>query len=225
MDVNQSFHRARLSRSFWEGVAETRVVRRAYEDGMRALDAQIGSLFVELERRGVLDRTVVVITSDHGESFGAGQGDDHDPAGHGSSLYPEQSRIPLVVVSPRLAARGGSVGSVVSTRQLAGTVTHLAGAKASPFPGERLPGIEDAGGGVVGGGAALLTLNYEDRRLRALVWDRWLYIGDMVRRPPVEELYDLSSDPSARRNLGDRDPMVPRLRALAQQLLDGAERK
>jgi arylsulfatase A-like enzyme len=46
------------------------LVRDAYDDCIAYLDRQVGSLLDELDRRGVLANTVVIITSDHGESIG-----------------------------------------------------------------------------------------------------------------------------------------------------------
>ncbi|MBI4589075.1 MAG: sulfatase, partial [Candidatus Rokubacteria bacterium] len=86
MDVNQAFHDRRLNPGFRRRATRQEVIE-AYEGGMRALDAEIARLFSELDRRRLLDRTLVVITSDHGESFGA-EADDHDPPDHGTSLYP-----------------------------------------------------------------------------------------------------------------------------------------
>ena len=68
----------------------------AYDDRIADLDEQLGILLDELERRGVLEQTWLIITSDHGESFG-------EHAGvycHGSSLYETELRVPLLIVPP-----------------------------------------------------------------------------------------------------------------------------
>ena len=68
----------------------------AYDDCIADLDEQLGSLFDELRARGVLERTWLIITSDHGESFG-------EHAGvfcHGSSLYQTELHVPLLDHSP-----------------------------------------------------------------------------------------------------------------------------
>jgi arylsulfatase len=67
-----------------------------YDEEIAELDAAIGRLLDALERRGILDRAWVVITSDHGEAFG-----EHGLTEHGSNLYSETTRIPLVVQPPR----------------------------------------------------------------------------------------------------------------------------
>ena len=70
----------------------------AYDDCIGYLDTQIGKLMDELKSRGVLDNTLVVITSDHGEELG-----EHGLFGHGRSLYSQELHVPLV--SSRLEAR------------------------------------------------------------------------------------------------------------------------
>ena len=68
----------------------------AYDDCVAWVDEQLGRLFDELERRKALDRTWVILVSDHGESFG-------EHAGvylHGSSLYQTELHVPLVVLPP-----------------------------------------------------------------------------------------------------------------------------
>ena len=54
----------------------------SYDNCLAYLDEQLGELFEELERRGELDRTLVIVTSDHGEGLG-----EHGLFDHGESLY------------------------------------------------------------------------------------------------------------------------------------------
>ena len=59
------------------------------------MDEQLGKLFEELKRRGVMDNTIIIITSDHGEQFG-----EHSVMGHGNSLYLPVLHVPLLVRFP-----------------------------------------------------------------------------------------------------------------------------
>ena len=82
---------------------------------------------------GLLDNTVVIITSDHGEAFG-----DHGHFGHGPGVYLDEIGVPLVILSPGAPA-GRVVESPVSLRDLPATVVDLLGLPAgSPFPGRSL---------------------------------------------------------------------------------------
>ncbi len=75
---------------------EIAFVRDAYDECVADLDEQVGRLLGDLGRRGVLERTWLIITSDHGESFGEQPGF----FGHGTSLYQPQLHVPLVIVPP-----------------------------------------------------------------------------------------------------------------------------
>src|SRR5262249_21087152 len=109
--------------------------RDCYDSCIAFLDEQLGRLLHELRGQGLLENTVVIITSDHGEGFG-----DHGRYGHLYSLYLEVTGVPLVILSPGAPA-GAVVDSPVSLRDLPETVVELAGLTAgSPFPGRSLTG-------------------------------------------------------------------------------------
>ena len=58
------------------------MARDCYDDCIAFLDDQLGELLDELHRQGLLDNTLVIITSDHGEAFG-----EHRFFGHGNAVY------------------------------------------------------------------------------------------------------------------------------------------
>ncbi len=114
------------------------LARDAYDDCIADLDEQLGRLIDELERRGILERTWLIVTSDHGESFGV----PHNDFGHGTSLYQPQLHVPLIIVPPAIGGRGGEtpmprvVPETVSLRDLPATVVDLLDLEAgAPFPG------------------------------------------------------------------------------------------
>ncbi len=67
-------------------------IRRRYELEVSAVDRAVGDLLRDLERRGVADDTVVILTGDHGEALG-----EHGQIGHVNTLYDEVLRVPLVI--------------------------------------------------------------------------------------------------------------------------------
>lgn len=67
-----------------------------YDEEILALDSGLGELFEELDQRGIFDRAWVIITSDHGEAFG-----EHGLTEHGTAVYNEITRIPLIVSPPK----------------------------------------------------------------------------------------------------------------------------
>jgi arylsulfatase A-like enzyme len=105
-----------------------------YDDSIAYLDRRLGALLTELERRGVLENTVVVVTSDHGEHLG-----DHGLFFHGCSLYRQVVEVPLVVIGPNRVPAGRRVADPVSLRDLPATVLDLVGLdSAGSFPGRSL---------------------------------------------------------------------------------------
>jgi arylsulfatase A-like enzyme len=110
------------------------IARDSYDDCLAYIDEQLGLLFDALQRHGVLNRTLVVVTSDHGEGLG-----EHSLFDHGLSLYRTEIRVPLVVRPPAGLNPSSVVGETVSLRDLPATIVDLLGLGAgSPFPGKSL---------------------------------------------------------------------------------------
>ncbi len=104
----------------------------AYDDCVADLDEQLGRLIDELDRRSILDQTWVIITSDHGESFGEKPG----VFWHGTSLYETQLHVPLVIIPPAGGPPPRIVTETVSLRDLPATIVDVLGSSAgSAFPG------------------------------------------------------------------------------------------
>jgi arylsulfatase A-like enzyme len=113
-----------------------------YDDSIAYLDRRLGVLLAELGRRGVLDDTVVVVTSDHGEHLG-----DHLLFFHGCSLYRQLVEVPLVILDPKRMPAGRTVAEPVSLRDLPATVFDLLGlGRDAAFPGRSLGRFWDPGG-------------------------------------------------------------------------------
>lgn len=107
-----------------------------YDGAIATIDAQLGRLFDELQRRGVLDRTLVVVTADHGEQFG-----EHGLVEHGNSLYAQVLRVPLIMRLPGRVPAAMRVDATVSTQNVGATILDVIAPKAWPrarpsFPGE-----------------------------------------------------------------------------------------
>jgi membrane-anchored protein YejM (alkaline phosphatase superfamily) len=77
-----------------------RLMYNRYRNSVHSVDAIAGTIVGALERRGLLDRTIVVITGDHGQEFY-----EHGFFGHGSAFTPEQTHVPLVMHVPGLSFR------------------------------------------------------------------------------------------------------------------------
>jgi arylsulfatase A-like enzyme len=178
--------------------------RKAYEGAIAYLDREIGRLLDELRRRGTLDRTLVVITSDHGEEFG-----EHGRVGHGHSLFMELLHVPLVIVFPPAVPAGAAVTQPVTLRDLPATIEDLLGAPATGFAGASLARYWR--------GAAGEPVMAQQDRSHSVVSGRYHYI----RNPRAERVFDIVADPDEQHDLvaaGQAADLLPGLR----QALDAA---
>lgn len=101
----------------------------AYDQEARYTDDHIGPFLAKLAQLGLSDRTIVIITADHGEEFG-----DHGGMGHGRTLFREVMRVPLVIAAPGLLTPA-EVSAPVSLLDVAPTVLDLLGLE--PIRGHR----------------------------------------------------------------------------------------
>ncbi len=199
--------------------------RASYDGAVAFLDAEIGRLLRELDRRGALDETLVVITADHGELFG-----EHGFFEHTSNLYHKLLHVPLVLHLPQRVPAGVVVQQVASVRDLPATITELAlPGSAHPFPGVSLAGHWQADGGRPTS-AALALVERGVRSDSSLPFTR----GDMVSLHDAtwhfirnygtgrEELYRYLEDPLESRDHasnGAADSVRARMRQQLDSLL------
>jgi arylsulfatase A-like enzyme len=174
----------------------------AYDNAIGYLDSEIGRLLGELQRRGVLERTIVIITSDHGEEFY-----EHRLWDHGHSLYHQSVHVPLLMIAPGRVPAGVTVSQPVSIRSLPATVMDLLRLPGeSPFPGASLAGTWS---GSTLPDSVLLGVRQEARQppwfpasqgdLGSVVTSRHQYIR--IRGNGAEELFDLEHGLAAPRPL------------------------
>ncbi|HED67100.1 MAG TPA: hypothetical protein ENJ09_16275, partial [Planctomycetes bacterium] len=113
----------------------------AYDDGIRALDEDLGLFLAALRERGILDRALLVISADHGESLG-----ERDSWFDHQLLRPEVLHVPLLFRPPGGNERGTRIPTGVELIDLFPTLLGHAGvALPSPRPGRSLLG--EFGGG------------------------------------------------------------------------------
>jgi arylsulfatase A-like enzyme len=97
--------------------------RYLYAGEVRYTDSEIGRLLEGLAKLGEAERTVVIVTADHGESFRYRDG----LLGHGWTVYEDVMRVPLIVRAPGLVPAGRRVPPPVSLVDVVPTVLDLAG--------------------------------------------------------------------------------------------------
>jgi choline-sulfatase len=169
-----------------------------YDGEIAESDAVIGELLQELKDRGLYDKAIIVLLSDHGEGLG-----DHGEAEHGIFLYREALQVPLLLKLP-----GGSLGgtSVAASAQLADVAPTLLALTGRPVP----EGLD---------GGSLLDLRREDAPVRDVYAETfyprlhfgWSELTSLIRdrshliQAPRPELFDLAADPGEKQNILERE--------------------
>lgn len=178
-------------------------VKAIYADSLHYVDQQLARVIDRLKARGDWDRTVFVLTADHGEAFY-----EHGFAGHGGKVYDEVFRIPMIVRAPGLEP--GPDARPVELLDVAPLVCGLLGLPPHPsFQGldPRRPDFPESR-------SRYLLSQTVGVRQSAVVRDGWklIYDADVGRH----YLFDLRNDPGETRDRAEveRDrlrDLVPRL--------------
>lgn len=103
----------------------TQTEREMYDRMIEAGDRMIGSAVESLRKRGLLERTIVVVLGDHGEGFG-----DKGVRQHDINFYDEALRVPFVIAGPGIPQR--TIDVAASLIDLAPTLLDVLGIQPSP---------------------------------------------------------------------------------------------
>lgn len=167
-----------------------------YDGEIAYVDTQVARLLRALDTMGVADRTLVVLTSDHGEALG-----EHGEQTHGILLHDATLHVPLVLRLPGRVPAGAVSDRVVGLADLAPTVLGLAGLP----PNDRVHGVsllaEPKTERALWAASEYPARQFGWARLRALRAGGLKYV-----EAPRPELYDLARDPGELRNLAGERP-------------------
>jgi arylsulfatase A-like enzyme/Flp pilus assembly protein TadD len=187
---------------------------RPYLGELAFTDSQVERLIAFLRERDLLERTIVVVVGDHGESL-----DEHGEVSHGFFIYESVLRVPLIIRAPFSAARGRQIGDPVRTLDIMPTVSELLGIRPPPAAeGVSLVPLMTGARAELGLEAYAESnyplYHYGWSDLRALRSGRYKLIA-----APRPELYDLDQDPEERTNLfNERRPLGDRMLARLGEL-------
>ncbi|MDJ0520827.1 MAG: sulfatase [Planctomycetota bacterium] len=179
-------------------------LRADYEGGVRWVDGLVRKAVDQLEAWGMLDNTVLVITSDHGEAFG-----EHGIIAHGRQLYDELIRVPLVMRGPEPFSGGRVVEGGVGLIDILPTfLDHIGGVPITGVQGRSfLPLLRGESQGRPVFCEEILNRDNTREDVLALVTGvrsrNWKYIVtfDQLKGTVIEEAYDLRADPGEQKDL------------------------
>lgn len=198
----------------------------SYDEGIRYTDTQIGRLLEDLERRGNLEDTLIIITSDHGEEFG-----EHGSVIHWQLYFQPNLRIPLIVRPPGGVEGPLRISEPAELIDILPTLLALVGADpldvaqgrslvpamSASRDGESAPGLHEP----LRDARERLALGWwpdpEQLPIRSVVHgDHQLIFNTFAAGR--DELYDVAADPMAQHDLAREKPeLAARLRELGLQ--------
>lgn len=166
-----------------------------YDGEVAYADAAIGRLINWLDASGLRARTLVVVTSDHGEGLG-----DHGEEEHLFFVYDSTIRVPLILSWPGTLPVGARVAGQFRSIDILPTLLDLAGLSPVPTTGLSRAASLRSGGRVPDNESYTESLypqlHFGYAPLRALRAEGWKYID-----APRPELYRVADDPGERRSL------------------------
>ena len=218
------------------GEQDFAILRDLYAAEMHLTDRFVGTILAALKTRGLLERSLVIITSDHGENLG-----DHGLIEHTLSMYDTTLHVPLLIRYPDRFAAATTSDDLVSITDVYPTILDVTGiaddserewvARASLCSPQREPRSFVLAENLRPVNAVkLLKQSFPDFDTRQI--DRPMR---MIRTPTHKliwrvgagfELYDLVQDPGETENLADRQPELrEELLARLQQSIEAQERR
>jgi choline-sulfatase len=201
--------------------------RERYDGEIAFVDHHFGRVLEALEKKSFAKRTIVIVTSDHGEAFG-----EHELYRHGFELWEELVRVPLVVHVPgaaprRVAVRRSTIDVAPTVLELFGVAPPAANAKDALRGESLLPDVLPPLGHVAAARPIYIDMPagpYNDERQAYLEND--LKLVTSGGRPLG--LYDLAKDPGEKRDLTDDaarlKPLLDKAKAFRRALDEVVER-
>ncbi len=189
----------------------------SYDRAVAATDATVGKLVSFLRSQSLYDDALIVIASSHGESLGA-----HGEETHGIFLYDETIHVPLVLKLPKNQMAGKQIKNRARLLDIAPTVLAVAGIPTpAQMQGQSLMRIAEASS--QNDQPAYSRSELSQQGFGCSVLESWRAGKYLYIRAPKPELYDLSVDANATRNLAQSskatlETMASQLQALNSRL-------
>lgn len=188
-----------------------------YDGNIKFIDTQISRLLDFVDKKGISEETLVILTSDHGENFG-----EHGfYFQHGASLYQPSLKTPLIIKNPKMIPKGEKIDANVQLIDIMPTVLDVLNIPLiDKIDGKSLlpliKGEAEKARDVVFAesieehfkGNRRVYMEGVKGKWRAMVIDNWKIIYIPHPQNDIFELYELKRDPNEKNNLIDKEKEV-----------------
>lgn len=215
------------------------ILRSLYDGELLYLDEKINELYDALQRLKILDKTLLIITSDHGENIG-----DHGLMDHVFCLYDTLLHVPLIIRYPKVFEPGSRIEQQVQTTDIMPTILNILGIdwnEAGEMDGHSLVTPDRKAQqqdsefsisedtffplilSILSGKNSEFDASIYARRLRSVRTKEFKYIWASDDR---DELYNLKTDPGELNNLIKSQPgKAKELKSILMGYLDSSEKQ
>jgi len=183
---------------------DVRFWRAIYDEKINIVDYEFSRFVDGLEELGLMDNTILILTSDHGTEFY-----EHERFDHGFSLYDELVHVPFVIVHPKISG-GAEIDSQVRTLDVMPTILDLLGVTTTEDINQQMEGTSLVP--LMRGESleldAFIETDYRHYTYKRGIrtHDGWKFILSL--ETGEKELYNINSDPEERNNLIGTEELV-----------------
>jgi arylsulfatase A-like enzyme len=191
-----------------KGVTDAEYIIAQYDASLAYMDTCIQHIFTCLEELDLMNRTIIIITSDHGESLM-----EHECYFDHHGLYEPTIQIPLIINYPDVLPKGKRITGSVLQQDLTPSILDLIGL------GVEIKNMGMDGKSILPLVNGEITSNYTEFYLTECTWMRkrgwrtqeWKLISSLepdFHNKPSIELYNLISDPGEQKNMANTEPDI-----------------